>query len=47
MLLDRASLPWSRRTLEYVIGVTRRHRKDPGSKGRALKQGLQALMLPR
>jgi hypothetical protein len=44
MLLYRASLPLSRRTLTYATGVVRQHRKTIGSKGRALPPGLQALM---
>lgn len=45
MLFYRASLPLSRRTLEYATGVVRRHRKAIGSKGRALNPGAQALMV--
>jgi hypothetical protein len=44
MLFYRSSLPLSRSTLEYVSGVLRRHRKQIGSKGRALTAGQQALM---
>jgi hypothetical protein len=44
MLLYRASLPLSRRTLAYATGVVRRHRAAIGSKGRALPPGTQALM---
>ena len=44
MLFCRLSLQLSRSTLEYVSGVLRRHRKEIGSKGRALTAGQQALM---
>ncbi|MFG1856079.1 transposase family protein [Actinomadura geliboluensis] len=44
MLLYRASLPLSRRTLTYATGVIRRHRQALGSKGRRLPPGMQALM---
>ncbi|WP_149262219.1 hypothetical protein [Actinomadura sp. K4S16] len=44
MLLYRASLPLSRRTLTYATGVVRRHRQAIGSKGRRLPAGMQALM---
>lgn len=44
MLLYRASLPLSRRTLAYTTGVVRRHRQAIGSKGRCLPPGVQALM---
>ena len=44
MLFYRSSLPLSRSTLEYVTGLVRRHRKNLGSKGRALPPGAQALM---
>jgi hypothetical protein len=40
----RSSLPLSRSTLEYLTGVLRRHRKQTGSKNRALTPGQQALM---
>ncbi len=44
MLLYRASLALSRRTLTYATGVIRRHRQALGSKGRRLPPGMQALM---
>jgi hypothetical protein len=44
MLFYRSCLPLSRSTLEYLSGVLRRHRKQIGSKGRALTAGQQALM---
>jgi hypothetical protein len=44
MLFYRSSLPLSRSTLEYLSGVLRRHRKQIGSKNRALTAGQQALM---
>lgn len=44
MLFYRSSLPLSRSTLEYLTGVLRRHRKQIGSKNRALTAGRQALM---
>src|SRR3954469_23459477 len=44
MLFYRSSLPLSRSTLKYLSGVLRRHRKQIGSKGRALTAGEQALM---
>ncbi|GGV45424.1 hypothetical protein GCM10010182_82190 [Actinomadura cremea] len=44
MLFYRSSLPLSRQTLQYVTGVVGRHRKQAGSKGRALTAGMQALM---
>ncbi|MFD0533336.1 transposase family protein [Actinomadura luteofluorescens] len=44
MLLYRASLPLSRRTLAYATGVVRRHRQALGSRGRCLPPGMQALM---
>ena len=44
MLFYRASLPLSRPTLDYLTGVVRRHRIRVGSKGRALKPAMQALM---
>jgi hypothetical protein len=45
MLFYRASLPLSRRTLDYTAGVVRRHRKKTGSRGRALSPGMQALLV--
>lgn len=44
MLFYRSSLPLSPRTLAYLAGVLRRHRKRIGSKNRALTVGEQALM---
>ena len=44
MLFYRSSLPLSRSTLHYVTGLVGRHRKQAGSKGRALTAGMQALM---
>lgn len=44
MLFCRSSLPLSRQTLTHVIGIVGRHRKQTGSKGRALTAGMQALM---
>lgn len=44
MLFYRSSLPLSRSTLTYLSGVLRRHRKQIGSKNRALTTGQQALM---
>jgi hypothetical protein len=44
LLFYRSSLPLSRSTLEYLSGVLRRHRKQIGSKNRALTAGQQALM---
>jgi hypothetical protein len=44
MLFYRSSLPLSRSTLKYVTGVLHRHRKQIGSKNRALTAGQQALM---
>ena len=44
MLFYRSSLPLSRSTLNYLSGVLRRHRKQIGSKNRALTPGQQALM---
>jgi hypothetical protein len=44
MLFYLSSLPLSRSTLDYLSGVLRRHRKQIGSKNRALTAGQQALM---
>jgi hypothetical protein len=44
VLFYRSSLPLSRSTLTYLSGVLRRHRKQTGSKKRALPAGQQALM---
>lgn len=44
MLFYRAALPLSSRTLNYVSGITRRHRKSIGSRWRVLNPGQQALL---
>src|ERR1700751_518577 len=44
MLFYRAALPLSSRTLTYVSGIIRRHRKEIGSTWRALNPGQQALL---
>jgi DDE superfamily endonuclease/Helix-turn-helix of DDE superfamily endonuclease len=44
MLFYRAALPLSARTLAYVTGVLRRHRRKMGSCWRKLRPGQQALM---
>ena len=44
MLFYRSSLPLSRSSLSYLTGVLRRHRKQIGSKNRALTAGRQVLM---
>lgn len=44
MLFYRSSLPLSRSTLRYLTGVLHRHRKQIGSKNRALTARQQALM---
>lgn len=44
MLSYRAALPLSRRTLEYVAGVIRRHREAIGTRRRKLTPGRQALL---
>jgi len=45
MLFYRAALPLSSRTLAYVSGVIRRHRKSIGSRWRRLNPGKQALLV--
>ncbi len=45
MLFYRAALPLSSRTLNYVAGVIRRHRKSTGSRWRKLEPGRQALLV--
>jgi hypothetical protein len=45
MLFYRAALPLSSRTLNFVSGVIRRHRKSIGSLWRALDSGRQALLV--
>ena len=41
----RAALPLSRKTLNYVAGIVRRHRASIGSPWRKLKPGQQALLV--
>ena len=45
MLFYRAALPLSSRTLNYVAGIIRRHRKAIGSRWRKLNPGRQALLV--
>jgi DDE superfamily endonuclease/Helix-turn-helix of DDE superfamily endonuclease len=45
MLFYRAALPLSSKTLTYVSGIIRRHRKDIGSRWRKLNPGQQALLV--
>ena len=45
MLFYSAALPLSSRTLSYVAGVIRRHRRDIGSCWRKLNPGRQALLV--
>jgi Helix-turn-helix of DDE superfamily endonuclease len=45
MLFYPAALPFSSRTLTYVAGVIRRHRRDIGSCWRKLNPGRQALLV--
>ena len=45
MLFYRAALPLSSRTLTYVSGIIRRHRKSIGSRWRRLNPGKQALLV--
>jgi DDE superfamily endonuclease/Helix-turn-helix of DDE superfamily endonuclease len=45
MLLYRAALPLSSRTLTYVSGIIRRHRSAAGSRWRKLNPGKQALLV--
>jgi hypothetical protein len=45
VLFYRAALPLSSRTLNYVAGITRRHRASIGSAWRKLNPGQQALLV--
>jgi hypothetical protein len=45
MLFYRAALPLSRKTLTFVSGIIRRHRKSIGSRWRKLNPGQQALLV--
>ena len=45
MLFYRAALPLARKTLNYVSGIIRRHRKSIGSRWRKLNSGRQALLV--
>jgi hypothetical protein len=45
VLFYRAALPLSRKTLNYVAGIIRRHRKSIGSCWRKLNPGQQALLV--
>ena len=45
MVFYRAALPLSRRTLTFVSGIIRRHRKSAGSRWRKLNPGQQALLV--
>ena len=45
MLFYRAALPLSSRTLTFVSGLIRRHRKSIGSPWRKLNPGQQALLV--
>jgi Helix-turn-helix of DDE superfamily endonuclease len=45
VLFYRAALPLSSRTLNYVSGITRRHRASIGSAWRKLNPGQQALLV--
>jgi hypothetical protein len=45
MLFYPAALPLSARTLTYVAGVIRRHRRRTGSRWRKLNPGRQALLV--
>jgi hypothetical protein len=45
MLFYRAALPLSRKTLNYVAGIIRRHRMSIGSPWRKLSPGQQALLV--
>jgi DDE superfamily endonuclease/Helix-turn-helix of DDE superfamily endonuclease len=45
MLFYRAALPLSSRSLNYVSGIIRRHRKGIGSRWRALNPGQQGLLV--
>ena len=45
MLFYRAALPLSRKTLDFVAGIIRRHRAAIGSLWRKLNPGRQALLV--
>jgi hypothetical protein len=45
VLFYRAALPLSCKTLNYVAGIIRRHRKSAGSRWRKLNPGQQALLV--
>ena len=45
LLFYRAALPLSRKTLNYVAGLIRRHRKSIGSRWRKLDPGQQGLLV--
>ena len=45
MLFYRAALPLSRKTLTFVSGIIRRHRRSVGSRWRKLNPGQQALLV--
>ena len=45
MLFYRAALPLSRKTLDFVAGIIRRHRASIGSLWRKLNPGQQALLV--
>jgi len=45
MLFYRAALPLSSRTLTFVSGIIRRHRKSTGSRWRKVNPGQQALLV--
>ena len=45
MLFYRAALPLSRKTLNYVAGIVRRHLKAIGSRWRKLNPGQEALLV--
>src|SRR6266566_10061650 len=45
MMFYRAALPLSSRTLTFVSGIIRRHRKSIGSRWRKVNPGQQALLV--
>jgi DDE superfamily endonuclease len=45
VLFYRAALPLSRKTLTFVSGIIRRHRRSTGSRWRKLNPGQQALLV--
>src|SRR5215471_896462 len=45
VLFYRAALPLSRKTLTFVSGIIRRHRRSVGSRWRKLNPGQQALLV--